>query len=76
MDEQRVLADEAQPGLLGVITFEHRACVDVRAPTHRTADICLQPLSQGFQAWQHEIVIVEAPGVAGDAPAFGIRRHC
>ncbi len=75
VDEHGVLADEAQPGAEAVAAFEQRPGVDIGAPRRRGTRSSIQPIGQRFQTRQHDIVIIDTPGVAGDAPARRIAQQ-
>ena len=75
VDQARVLADPAEPGVLRVDALLHRTGVDVaRAPRSRPPPRARSRLDQRVQPALDDDVIVVAPGVARDRRAIAARR--
>ena len=64
-----VLAAEAEPGAHGGVAFDQRAAVHEDARPHVARDALGQKRRQQPQAGFQRVVVVAAPGVAGDAAA-------
>ena len=73
-DEVGVLADPAQPGLLGQGLFQHRRAVDEGAVAERP-DARLDAPGELLQAPAHELMVVAAQGIARDVSEAGIAQY-
>ena len=67
VDQQRVLADPAEPGARGHGAFEHGAGVDVTAQRDRRADERLDAALERVEAFAQHVVVVVAARVARKA---------
>ena len=75
VDEARVLADPAEPGLLGEHALLHGTVVHAgkRLETRRAGTVRVgHPLHQRAQPRAHHLVVVVAPGVARDHCGTGL----
>lgn len=72
VDQHGIFADETHAGLLGVAALEDGAGIDVDLLRDLVPSFGCQPLGELPQPQFQHAMVVQSPGVGGDAPARGI----
>ena len=72
VDDTRVAADPAETGVLRVDALLHRPGIDVGARLELRAGLLAHPCDERVHALLDHVVVIVAPGVAGDHRGAGI----